>query len=208
MSTGPAERLPVPANGADRPLLSPEVVDRFRRARITDALALVCLDRGYRGATIAHVATRAGTSRGTIYQHFENKEAIFLALLERVLSELEEKVDLACERADDPLGRIEAGLGAVLAWAAADPAAAAAVIVHSAAVSERAIALQAEALTGFADRLRSCSPGDRPRTSLEQLLVGGVTAILSARLISGGAASLSELLPGLTAFLAEPLLAE
>lgn len=184
------------------------MVDRFRRVRITDALALECMARGYRATTIAHVVSGAGTSRNTVYQHFENKEAIFLALLERVLSEVAERVDLACAEAGDPRARIGAGMGAVLDWAAADPAGASAALVHCLAVSERAIAIQAAALADFADRLRSCVPADRPKTPLAEMLVGGVTTILGARLLSGESDSMPALLPELTAFITEPLLGE
>src|SRR6266487_240996 len=43
--------------------------------------------RGYHGATIEDIADEAGLSNGAIYYNFQNKEALFLALLDERLDE-------------------------------------------------------------------------------------------------------------------------
>lgn len=42
-------------------------------------------ERGYEGLSIGEVSARAGVSVGSIYQRFENKEALFAALQERIM---------------------------------------------------------------------------------------------------------------------------
>lgn len=58
------------------------------RASILDA-AQVCLARdGAEGVSVSSVAKIAGVNRGTAYQHFQSKEALIQATLERVSLEL------------------------------------------------------------------------------------------------------------------------
>jgi AcrR family transcriptional regulator len=191
-----------------RPLLSDEAIAAMRRVRFTDALALECAERGYAATTMAHVVARAGTSRTTLYDHFDNKEEVFLTLLERLLGDLGERVDLACVHAGaEPTRQIEAGLEAVLDWVAAEPAAANAVLVEPPAASARAVDLQAAAVIGYAERLRDCTASASGRPDLlATLLVEGVAAILRGRVVTGEAVTAPVLLPSLTAFLVHPYL--
>ena len=53
-----------------------------RRAHVLQAALGVFAERGFRGATIRDVARAAGVSDGTIYNTFENKTAMLMALLE------------------------------------------------------------------------------------------------------------------------------
>jgi AcrR family transcriptional regulator len=59
---------------------------QLRRQHILDAAIRVFDARGFRGATIRDIATEAGVSDGTVYNVFENKEALLLAILEPLLS--------------------------------------------------------------------------------------------------------------------------
>jgi AcrR family transcriptional regulator len=56
--------------------------DRSRKAILDKALSLFS-KQGYHGTSIRDVATAAGLSTGIVYHLFEDKEAIFRALLER-----------------------------------------------------------------------------------------------------------------------------
>jgi AcrR family transcriptional regulator len=58
------------------------------RARILRAARKVFGRRGYHGATIEEIADEAGLSNGAVYYNFENKEDLFLALLEDWRAEL------------------------------------------------------------------------------------------------------------------------
>jgi AcrR family transcriptional regulator len=49
--------------------------------RLLDAAFSLFLDQGYHGTSMRQVASRAGITPGSIYNHFISKEALFVALL-------------------------------------------------------------------------------------------------------------------------------
>lgn len=51
------------------------------RARLLEAARDVFVTTGYRGATLDSIAARAGFTKGAVYWHFPNKQALFLALV-------------------------------------------------------------------------------------------------------------------------------
>ena len=63
------------------------------RETILDAAETTFLAQGVSRTTLAHIAQAAGVTRGAIYWHFEDKAALFDALLERVRVPLDEIVD-------------------------------------------------------------------------------------------------------------------
>jgi AcrR family transcriptional regulator len=85
-----------------------------RYQRILDAALQVFSRRGYRDASVEDIADTAETSKGGVYFHFPNKEAIFLALLHRTTTRLLEKIEEAVAAADDPLAKADAALLTVL----------------------------------------------------------------------------------------------
>ncbi|WP_447044537.1 TetR family transcriptional regulator [Vreelandella sp. H-I2] len=68
------------------------------RETILDAAETTFLAQGVSRTTLAHIAEAAGVTRGAIYWHFEDKAALFNALLERVRIPLDEIVDDAALR--------------------------------------------------------------------------------------------------------------
>jgi AcrR family transcriptional regulator len=58
------------------------------KARILDAAQRVFLKRGYQGASLDEIAETAPASKPTIYAHFPGKEALFEAVVARVLDGL------------------------------------------------------------------------------------------------------------------------
>lgn len=71
--------------------------ERTREA-ILDAAEKTFLAQGVSRTTLAHIAQAAGVTRGAIYWHFEDKAAVFDALLERVRLPLDGIVDDAVLR--------------------------------------------------------------------------------------------------------------
>ncbi len=76
---------------------------RRRIAEILDAAAREFTDVGYEAATTNAIAARAGVSPGSLYQFFENKEAIAEALAERYAAELQSTHELALNDAASEL---------------------------------------------------------------------------------------------------------
>jgi AcrR family transcriptional regulator len=58
-------------------------------------------DRGYAGASMVSIATRAGISKPLIYQYFGSKDGLYLACLDRVANALLERLEPEWEREDD-----------------------------------------------------------------------------------------------------------
>ena len=87
---------------------------RTRRQRILDAGLAVFSRKGYRDAAVDDIAAASETSKGGVYFHFPNKQAIFLALLERMGSLLIEKVETAMAREPDPIARGDVALLTVI----------------------------------------------------------------------------------------------
>src|SRR5256886_16520870 len=65
---------------------------RERRAQILAAAKRVFARRGYHDTNISHICDDLGIARGTLYQYFENKKALFSALIEGLLERVREAV--------------------------------------------------------------------------------------------------------------------
>jgi len=82
---------------------------------ILDAAEAVFADRGFHGARIQDIAKRARIAVGTVYNHFEDKDAVLAALLEQ---RAEEMISQLRPRPDDPrpfAQRLRARVARVLA---------------------------------------------------------------------------------------------
>lgn len=76
------------SDAADFPALD-AAGDQPKRLQIMDGARRTFLAHGYDGASMGDIAKAAGVSKGTLYVYFENKEALFEALI------LEERHQLA-----------------------------------------------------------------------------------------------------------------
>ena len=85
-----------------------------RHQRILDAALEVFSRRGYRDTAVDEIAVQAETSKGGVYFHFPNKQAIFLALLERTARLLESRAEAAIAREQEPIAKLDAALLVVL----------------------------------------------------------------------------------------------
>ena len=92
-----------------------------RRALVLDAARTVFEKLGIEGASIREIAKQAGYTPGAIYSYFENKEAIYGALLAESLERLNAAVDAAGQPAHSPAEQLEAKAGAWFGFFAANP---------------------------------------------------------------------------------------
>jgi AcrR family transcriptional regulator len=95
MSTGSAVQLD-PGTRATRRR------QRTKRELLTAAKAVFAA-RGYHQAKISDIADEADVGVGTVYLHYDSKEALFLELVEDTTRELKQRVDAAKAAAWDPL---------------------------------------------------------------------------------------------------------
>jgi TetR/AcrR family transcriptional regulator, fatty acid metabolism regulator protein len=85
-----------------------------RHQRILDAATRVFATKGYHATLVDEIAAEADTSKGGVYFHFPNKQAIFLALLDHLADMLRDRIQVALASQDEPLARAEAALHVVL----------------------------------------------------------------------------------------------
>jgi AcrR family transcriptional regulator len=62
-------------------MAAPSPRKQATRVKIYEAARDLFLEQGYDGVTIEQIASRAGTRRSTLYNHFSDKEAILSALI-------------------------------------------------------------------------------------------------------------------------------
>lgn len=70
---------------------------------ILDAAEIVFIEHGVAKSTIGHIAEAAGASKGAVYGHFKNKIEICIAVCERGLNGLQEKLQPSRANAENPL---------------------------------------------------------------------------------------------------------
>ena len=63
----------------------------------------VFLELGFKRASMDAIAERADTTKRTLYAHFQNKEQLFLALIDVLGDLLRQKVKSPSDHADDPV---------------------------------------------------------------------------------------------------------
>ncbi|MGH2830885.1 MAG: TetR/AcrR family transcriptional regulator [Actinomycetota bacterium] len=83
-----------------------------RRAQLLAVAREVFVEDGYHGAAMEQIATRAGVTKPVLYQHFESKKELYLALLEEDMSLLRDGIVNAIDGAKANRERIQRGVAA------------------------------------------------------------------------------------------------
>jgi AcrR family transcriptional regulator len=190
--------------------LPSDLVSAVQRERLLAAMLRAASELGYREANVQDVIERAGVSRPTFYEHFANKEACFLAAFDATALRLRERVGAAARKGGDNLrDRLRFGLETVLHFASTEPDAARTLIVEARAASVEAVMRRDDLLDHFADciddqvrALIPAAPSYSPITAAG--IVGGIEALLYARLNKGETDDLDSMLPSMMYFLVLP----
>jgi len=98
-------------------------VSPFKKRQRAAAAALfvaaaeqVIAEKGYAGATMQDIASRAGCAVGTLYLHFKDKEDLFNALVTRHTHAVIERVNHSVAAAADPLEQLRRRIAALIAY--------------------------------------------------------------------------------------------
>jgi AcrR family transcriptional regulator len=179
--------------------LTPEQVAESQRARLLAAMTLTVGQSSFRDARIADVIARAGVSRKTFYEHFEDKEDCFVAAYQLGLDQLLLVTMEAFDAQDHWVDQLRAGLTALLNALAYDPGMARICFVEVMAAGPKAVERRNEAMRGFAsiyDAGRDAAQRDLPAfTGLG--MMGGLSEILYREIVAGATAELPQLIPEL-----------
>ncbi|MCA1834628.1 MAG: TetR/AcrR family transcriptional regulator [Actinomycetota bacterium] len=83
-----------------------------RRAQLLDVARAVFAADGYPGAAMEQIASSAGVTKPVLYQHFESKKELYLALLEEDMSRLLADVEKTIQGVTSNRDRIHGGIEA------------------------------------------------------------------------------------------------
>ena len=84
------------------------------RDRILDGALDVFARKGYHRAIVDDIVRASGTSKGAVYHHFPNKEAVFVALVDDFAELLASRLAAAVGARQGALDKVDAALTAVL----------------------------------------------------------------------------------------------
>jgi AcrR family transcriptional regulator len=173
------------------------------RARLIEAMIASAARYGYREASVARVIAQAGVSRATFYQHFEDKEACFLAAYREVAQRILAEMQLVEEELGDA-GAPREILARLLESADRDPAAARIALLESLAggVTVRAEHEQlVNAVELLVDTYLS-EVAEGPALEIPaRCLLGGIGSVIAIRIFRGETGRLTALLDDLDAWL-------
>ncbi|HEU5142159.1 MAG TPA: helix-turn-helix domain-containing protein [Solirubrobacterales bacterium] len=167
---GELRRLPPGSHG-----IPADVVARNQRERLIAAMAEVCAEKGYAGASVAEVAKRAGVSSVTFYEQFADKQDCMLAAHRQLLGRLLEALD-----------EVDAPLGALLGLLAADPPSARLLTVEILAVGPEGVKRHDAMVEAVAECLQT-----------DWIRAAGALALIGKLAMAGEAERLPELEEGL-----------
>ncbi len=184
------------AGPARRPMLDPAIRADYRRRAITAAMAELCAGRGFRQTTVTEIAVRAATGRGTVYSLYPNREAIFLDLIERFGAGLLRLAEAACAEAGaDPRERVGSGLRAILGALAGEPASAHVLLVEAPYASAQSLRRYQATISGLGALLGTAmAETEVSSLHLEEIIVGGLAAVLARDAREGRLGEAPELL--------------
>lgn len=190
--------------------LPSDLVSAVQRERLIAAMLRAASELGYRQATVQDVIDRAGVSRPTFYEHFANKEDCFLAAFDTTSMRLRDRIDAAAEKGGTNWrDRLRAALEELLHFVSNEPDAARALIVEARAASAEALLRRDGLLDYFAvciDTLVRAHLTEvaNPSEITAAGVVGGIEALLYARLNKGELDDVDALLPSLMYFVVLP----
>ena len=184
--------------------LPPELVQAIQRERMLASMLCAAAEIGYRDLTVQDVLGRAGISRPTFYEQFEDKEDCFLAAFDAAVARLHERLDVTIREAG-PHWRdsLRAGLDELLRFIDEEPEAAHTVLVEARASSPAGLRRRDELLDGFAgciDDLVREELVEPPSAIAAAGVVGGIESVLYSRLQRGETDDLESLTPSLMYF--------
>ena len=78
------------------------------RAKLLEAGFQEVYEHGFRSASIDSILTRAGVTKGALYHHFSNKQALGYALVEEIIGEfMVERLLTPLRDTDDPIAALQ-----------------------------------------------------------------------------------------------------
>jgi AcrR family transcriptional regulator len=184
-----------------------------QRARLLSAAREVVGELGYPGMSVSRVTARAGVSRRTFYDLFEDREDCFLAVFQEAVAHAGA---LASEAYHAERGRwrerVRAALIALLGFLDGEPGLGALTIVDALAAGPRVLEHRARVLDTLKNVLdegrKDTKPGRAPPPLTAEGVVGAVLAVIHARLLTHQDPQLTGLVNPLMSMIVLPYLGQ
>lgn len=197
-------------------------VTEMQRRRLLLAFAEVLAERGLEDARVGRICSRAGVSRRTFYDLFEDREACFLALVDSAVGRISQSVVPLYRGEDRGLNgrssgvsakwcvRVRGALSVLLEFFEEEPVLARVLLVETLkagpVVAERRRRVL-DVLTSVVEEGRfESKKGAEPPPLTGQSTVGGAISVVHARLIEANRRPLVELLNPLMSMIVYPYL--
>jgi AcrR family transcriptional regulator len=172
-----------------------------QRERMLAAVADVSSAASYSEMSVEDIIVTAGVSRRTFYEHFKNKEDVFIAAYEEAAGRLLGAVRAGYESREGFADRVRTGIEMFLTLLAADPAFARMCIVEVMAAGPEAVQRRNEAMHAFAmmidENARELLDEPPPSELTAETVVGGIYDVIYTRIQRGEIRQLPELAPDL-----------
>jgi AcrR family transcriptional regulator len=182
----------------------PEVRLPLQRDRLLRAAALEFARHGYTGTSSESISRRAGMSKATFYEHFDNKEDCMLALFDLAVSVVQDAMAQAAAGASsDAHERIKAGTRAFLTSLSEHPEFAQTLLVEIIGAGPRAAQHRDRILQAFADVLEAENAAAARRGLIGRFespldtfaVVGAITELVSRQVRLGVPEDVLDLAP-------------
>jgi AcrR family transcriptional regulator len=176
----------------------------IQRDRLLEAAAQEFAGRGYAASSSESISRRAGMSKATFYEHFENKQACMLALFDRSADVVgRAMLEAASNAPDSAIERMQAGTRAFLASVVRYPEFARTLLIESMAAGPEAARRRDEIVQGYAALLDAENADAAARGLIARFasphdpvaIVGAISELVSRQVRLGVPEDVMELAP-------------
>jgi AcrR family transcriptional regulator len=181
-----------------------------QRARLLAAAVEVVRELGYGAMSTARVSARAGVSRKTFYDLFEDREDCLLAVFDEAVERASVVVRRGVSGQESWRARVRGGLSALLGFLGDEPGLGSLLVVGVLGAGPRVLERRARVIDGLAavidaGRAEAIS-GDGPLPLTAEGVVGAVLSVVHARMLEGD--SMTRLLNPLMGVIVLPYLGQ
>jgi AcrR family transcriptional regulator len=182
----------------------------MQRRRLLTATTELVYERGVQGLTAALIVERAGMSRRTFHDIFEDREECLHAAFQEAVEQATQAVLRAAEGQQKWAEKVRAGLTGLLLFLDYEPGMARLLIVEALAAGAKTLNARRHVITQIitiVDQGREQSKTGRETPPLTaEGTVGAVFSVIHARMLDGEQRSLIELAGPLMAMITQPYL--
>jgi AcrR family transcriptional regulator len=159
----------------------------FQRERIVAAAIIVACEHGVRGTTVSRVIARAGISRRTFYELFEDCGDCLCAAFEQIVAGAGERVSAASRAERRWIDRVRAALTAALEYFDEQPALAQLCFVQATAAGSQTLTVRAALIDSLSQALDDGYNAQHPTRKLAPPIahgvIGGLVELLHVQLV-------------------------